>query len=285
VQRAMIAAAMENVDLHCHSRASDGLLTPAEVVLRAYDHGVTTLALTDHDETDGLEEAAGAAHDLKLRFVPGVEISVTWNDTTIHIVGLGIARGDAALAQGLQAVRAERPRRAAKMAAGLEAVGISGSLEGAMTYVSNPALISRTHFARFLIGQGHARDMKDVFKNYLVPGKPGYVPHQWADLGDAVKWIIGSGGIAVLAHPGRYALSRPDMRGLLAEFSDHGGQGIEVVTSNHSPEQCAVFTALARELGMYASRGSDFHGPGESRVELGALPPLPDGLKPVWQFL
>ena len=276
---------MENVDLHCHSRASDGLLTPGEVALRAHDHGVTTLALTDHDETGGLEEAADAAHDLHLRFIPGVEISVTWCDSTIHIVGLGIEPGDALLAQGLQSVRAERPRRAGKMAAGLEAVGISGSLEGAMAYVSNLQLISRTHFARFLVGQGHARDVKDVFKNYLVPGKPGYVPHQWADLGNAVKWIRGAGGIAVVAHPGRYAMSRPDLRRFLAEFADHGGQGIEVVTANHSPEQCAVFAVLAREFGMLASRGSDFHGPGESRVELGALPQLPDGLKPVWQVL
>jgi predicted metal-dependent phosphoesterase TrpH len=276
---------MENVDLHCHSRASDGLLAPGDVVLRARDHGVTTLALTDHDETDGLEEASDAAHDLQLRFVPGVEISVTWCDSTIHIVGLGIARGDAALAQGLQSVRAERPRRAGRMAEGLAAVGIAGSLEGAMKYVSNPALISRTHFARFLVGHGHARDVKDVFKNYLVPGKPGYVPHQWADLGDAVKWIRGAGGIAVVAHPGRYAMSRPDLRRFLAEFADHGGQGIEVVTANHSPEQCAAFAVLAREFGMLASRGSDFHGPKESRVELGALPQLPDGLKPVWQVL
>lgn len=276
---------MKNVDLHCHSRASDGLLTPGEVVLRAHDHGVTTLALTDHDETGGLEEAVGAAHELHLRFVPGVEISVTWCGSTIHIVGLGIARSDEQLARGLQSVRAERPRRAGKMAAALDAVGISDSLEGAMTYVSNPALISRTHFARFLVGQGHARDVKDVFRNYLVPGKPGYVPHQWANLADAVKWIRGAGGIAVVAHPGRYALSRPDLHRFLAEFADCGGLGIEVVTANHTPEQCAVFAALAREFGMLASRGSDFHGPGESRVELGALPQLPDGLKPVWRVL
>lgn len=276
---------MENVDLHSHSRASDGLLTPGDVVLRAHERGVTMLALTDHDETGGLEEAGDKARELRMQFVPGVEISVTWYGTTIHIVGLGITHGDERLTRGLQSVRAERPRRARRMAEGLDAAGIRGSFEGAMAYVSNPALISRTHFARFLVAQGHARDVKDVFRNYLVSGKPGYVPHQWADLGDAVNWIRGAGGIAVVAHPARYAFSPPDMRRFLAEFVDHGGQGIEVVTANHTPEQCAAFAALAREFGMLASRGSDFHGPGESRVELGALPPLPDGLTPVWQVL
>ena len=276
---------MENVDLHCHSRASDGLLAPGELARRAHDRGVTTLALTDHDETSGLEEAAEASLDAHMRFVPGVEISVTWNGSNIHIVGLGIERTDARLAQGLKGVRAGRSGRAAKIAAALEDAGIPGGLEGAMAYVQNPDLISRTHFARFLVERGYALDVKGVFQNYLVRGKPGHVPHQWAELGDAVEWVRGAGGVAVVAHPGRYKLSRRDLHGFLAEFADHGGRGIEVVTANHSPEQCAVFSALAREFGMLASRGSDFHGPGESRVELGAMPALPEGLTPVWRVL
>ncbi len=276
---------MENVDLHCHSRVSDGLLAPAELAARARARAVTTLALTDHDETGGLEEAAEAARDLGLRFIPGVEISVTWNELAIHVVGLGIEPGDARLAQGLQSVRADRPRRAAAIAAALEQAGIPGSLEGAMAHAGNPGFIGRTHFARFLVDKGHARDLKSVFRNYLVSGKPGYVPHRWAGLADAVQWIKGAGGIAVLAHPGRYRFSRTEARRFLGEFADSGGLGIEIVTSSHTSDQRAEFAALAREFGMLASRGSDFHAPGESRAELGGMPPLPEGLKPVWQEL
>jgi predicted metal-dependent phosphoesterase TrpH len=283
--RAMIAAAMENVDLHCHSRASDGLLAPAEIVLRAQAHGVTTLALTDHDDTSGLQEATDAAYEAHMRFVQGVEISVTWNDTTIHVVGLGIDPEDPALEQGLKWVRGGRTRRAALIAASLADAGIPGSLEGAMAYVQNPDLISRTHFARFLVERGYASGVGSVFKNYMVHGKPGFVPHMWAALGDAIRWIRGAGGIAVLAHPARYRFTHNELHRFLAEFSDHGGLGIEVMTPNHTREECAAYAALAREFGMLASRGSDFHGPGESRIELGAIAQLPDGLRPVWQAL
>ena len=276
---------MENFDLHCHSRASDGLLAPAEIVLRAQRLGVTTLALTDHDDTSGLEEATEASHEARIRFVPGVEISVTWNGTTIHVVGLGIDPGDPSLAEGLKRVRGGRTRRAAHIAESLDRAGIPGSLEGAMTYAQNPDLISRTHFARFLVENGFARDVGSVFRNYLVSGKPGFVPHQWSELGDAIRWIRSAGGIAVLAHPARYKFTRDELHRFLAEFSDHGGLGIEVMTPNHTPQECAVYAGLAREFGMLSSRGSDFHGPGESRVELGALPPLPDGLNPVWTEL
>ena len=237
---------MENVDLHCHSRASDGLLAPAELPARARDRGVTTLALTDHDETGGLEEAAEAARELGMRFIPGVEISVTWNEFAIHVLGLGIERSDARLAQGLQAVRADRPRRAAAMAAALETRGIPGSLEGAMAHAGNPEFVGRAHFARFLVEKGYARDLKGVFRNYLVSGKPGYVPHRWAALADAVGWIKGAGGIAVVAHPGRYRFSRKVARRFLGEFADSGGLGIEVITASHTRDQCAEFAALAR---------------------------------------
>lgn len=276
---------MENVDLHCHSRASDGLLAPADVVARAQAKGVTTLALTDHDDTSGLREAADAAYEANMRFVPGVEISVSWNDATVHIVGLGIDPEHPSLEQGLKKVRGGRTRRAALMAAALADAGVPGSLEGAMAYVNNPDLISRTHFARFLVDNGYARDVGSVFRNYLVSGKPGFVPHQWAELGEAIKWIRGAGGIAVLAHPARYKFRRDELHAFMAEFADHGGLGIEVMTPNHTPQESAAYGALAREFGMLASRGSDFHGPGESRVELGAIAQLPEGLKPVWNAL
>jgi 3',5'-nucleoside bisphosphate phosphatase len=272
-----------NVDLHCHSTASDGLLAPAALVERACAGGVTLFALTDHDELSGLEQARSAAAARGLAFVDGVEISVTWRGTTIHVIGLRVAPDNAELRRGLETVRGSRVRRAHRMADSLESAGIPGSFEGAMAHVENPEIISRTHFARFLVQRGHARDVRSVFHHFLVKGKPGYVAHEWAALADAVGWIRAAGGVAVVAHPGRYKLSRAEMRELLGEFIASGGTGIEVVTASHTPEQYAEFAALARELGLLASRGSDFHGPGESKVDLGALPQLPVDLKPVWQ--
>jgi 3',5'-nucleoside bisphosphate phosphatase len=271
-----------NVDLHCHSTASDGLLSPAVLAERASARGVTLFALTDHDALCGLAEARAAAEARGLAFVDGVEISVTWRGTTIHIVGLRIDPHNAELRRGLELVRGSRVRRARSIAESLEAAGIADSFEGAMAHVENPEIVSRTHFARFLVQRGYARDVRSVFHHYLVKGKPGYVPHEWAALADAVGWIRAAGGVAVVAHPGRYKLPRPELRELLAEFVQCGGTGIEVVTGSHAPEQYAEFAALARELGLLASRGSDFHGPGESKVELGALPQLPHDLKPVW---
>jgi 3',5'-nucleoside bisphosphate phosphatase len=272
-----------NVDLHCHSTASDGLLAPAALVERACAGGVTMFALTDHDAVAGLEEARAAARARGLRFIDGVEISVTWRGTTIHVVGLNIDPENAELARGLGTVRGSRVRRARRIADSLESAGIPGCFEGAMRHVENPEIVSRTHFARFLVERGHARDVRSVFHHFLVSGKPGYVPHEWAALADAVAWIRAAGGVAVIAHPGRYKLSKPDVRELLAEFVKCGGAGIEVITGSHSPEQYAEFAALAREFGLLASRGSDFHGPGESKIDLGALPQLPADLQPVWR--
>ena len=271
-----------NIDLHCHSIASDGLLAPDALAARAADQGVTVLALTDHDEIVGLAQAREAAEARGVRFVDGVEISVNWADITVHVVGLQIDPRNAALSAGLETVRSSRARRAEKIGEALGAAGIPDSFAGALACVGNPDVISRTHFARFLVKQGYARDVRSVFHHYLVKGKPGYVPHQWAALADAVGWIRGSGGVAVIAHPGRYKLSPPEMRRLLSEFRDCGGTGIEVVTGSHAPEQYGVYARFAREFGLLASRGSDFHGAGESKAELGSLPPLPQDLKPVW---
>lgn len=272
----------ENFDLHCHSTASDGLLGPAELVRRAAARGVSTLALTDHDDLSGLEEARDTAREVDIRFVDGVEISVSWGGTTIHIVGLGIDPEGEVLVRGLETVRDSRTVRAERIAQALTAAGIPGSLEGAYAYAENPRLIGRTHFARFLVGRGHVRDVRTVFQRFLVSGKPGYVPHQWASLGNAVGWITASGGRAIVAHPGRYKLSRAEMRHFLEEFKSAGGEGVEVVTGSHTRAQYGEYGALARELGLLASRGSDFHGPQESVAELGSLPPLPAHLTPVW---
>jgi predicted metal-dependent phosphoesterase TrpH len=271
-----------NIDLHCHSVVSDGVLAPADLVARAQANGVEWLALTDHDELSGLAEARERAAALGLGFIDGVEISVTWGGITIHIVGLRIDPDNADLQTGLASVRSGRLRRAEKMAVELSKVGIDGSLDGALRYAENSAIVGRTHFARFLVAGGHARDVKDVFQNYLVQGKPGYVPHQWASLAEAVAWIHAAGGVAVIAHPGRYKLSPLELRELLTEFRELGGVGIEVVTGSHSPEQYSQFASLAREFGLLASRGSDFHSPGESKIDLGRLPDLPAQLRPVW---
>ena len=273
---------MPNYDLHCHSTASDGLLAPAELVRRAAGNGVDILALTDHDEISGLAEARARAAELGLRFVDGVEVSVSWGGISIHIVGLNIDPGNAQLQQGLQAIRQGRSERAKKMALDLARAGIPGSLEGAYAFVDNPNLIGRTHFARFLVEKRYVSDVKSAFQHYLVSGKPGYVPHQWATLEEALAYIRAGGGIAVVAHPGRYKLTRTEMRRFLGEFKDGGGAGIEVITSSHTGEQYLEYAFLANEFGLLASRGSDFHGPGESRVDLGKLPNLAADLKPVW---
>jgi hypothetical protein len=271
-----------NADLHCHSTESDGLLSPRDVVARAAANGVELFSLTDHDATSGLEAARAEAKERGLRFVDGVEISATWHGSTVHIIGLRIDPQSATLRSGLESIRRGRATRAQKIAERLSAAGIPGSLEGAQRYADNPELISRAHFARFLVEAGRAPDVKNVFQRYLVKDRPGWVPHQWASLGNAVGWIRGAGGVAVIAHPGRYKYAKSEMREFFGEFRDCGGIGIEIVTGAHTPEQYHEFAKSAREFGFLASRGSDYHGKGESHADLGALPPLPEGMKPVW---
>lgn len=274
-----------NPDLHCHSIVSDGLLPPAELARRAAANGVDLWALTDHDDLGGLPEAAQAAADAGMGFVTGVEVSIEWRGMPIHVVGLGFDAADAALAAGLQAIRGGRVERARRMADALAAIAIPGVFEGAMRYAGNPNLISRAHFARYLVEIGIARDVQTVFQHYLTPGKPGYVDHRWATLADAVAWITGAGGVAAVAHPGRYRLSGGDMRRFLGEFREVGGQAIEVVCGSHTTDHVLHFARLARHFGFYASRGSDFHGPEESYTDLGRLAALPEDLKPVWRLL
>ena len=270
------------VDLHSHSTCSDGLLSPADLVERAVLRGVDMLALTDHDALAGLAVAREAARQRGLRLIDGVEISVQWESTTLHVVGLGIGTGHVPLVDGLAAIRAGREQRAQRMAESLDAAGIPGSLEGARRHAKNPELLSRSHFARFLVEAGHARDTNAVFRNYLTPGKPGYVPHQWAALADAVQWINGSGGLAVLAHPGRYPLNQQQCERLLGEFVGLGGVAVEVVTGSHAPDEFVTWARYARRFGLRASAGSDFHGPGEGYRDVGNVPVLPAGCDPVW---
>lgn len=272
-----------NADLHCHSNLSDGMLAPTEVVRRAHENGVELLALTDHDELSGLPEARATADELGLRFIDGVEISISWgDDQTVHILGLAVDPANAALQAGLQKVRSGRDARAAEMAAELDKVGIHGAYAGALRYAGNPAMISRAHFARYIVEQGRAKDTKTVFDHWLAKGKPGYVAHSWATLEDSVAWIVGAGGTAVIAHPARYRLTRAQRRKLFTTFRDLGGRGIEVLSGAQGPEEAKEFASVCREFGFLASRGSDFHGPGESWMDLGKLPDLPEDLTPVW---
>ena len=271
-----------NADLHSHSTVSDGTLEPAALVRRAVAKGVEMFALTDHDELGGLGAAIAAAADSGMRFVPGVEISVTYSEQTVHIVGLGIDPHSEVLRQGLADVRSGRMRRAEEMAQGLAAVGIEGALDGALAYAGNLDLVSRTHFARWLVNTGHCADVREVFNKYLVAGKPGYVPHRWARLPEAIRWINAAGGAAVVAHPGRYKFSETEFWALFSEFKEAGGAAIEVATSNHTTEQVKRFARVAREFDLEASRGSDFHDPAESHAELGRVCRLPDTLLPVW---
>ncbi|WP_211451541.1 3',5'-nucleoside bisphosphate phosphatase [Collimonas antrihumi] len=273
---------MLNVDLHCHSNVSDGTLAPMEVAARAKANGVDIWALTDHDEVGGISEARTAAAALELSYVAGVEISITWASQTIHIVGLQIDETNPELVQGLIATRGGRERRAREMAEQLAIAGIPDAYEGALKHVGNPDLISRTHFARYLVEIGRCADTSEVFRNFLTEGNPGYVPHRWASLEQAVRWIRGAGGVAVVAHPGRYKLSDLAFDAFFSEFKQLGGAAIEVMTGSHTPDQYAYYAKVAANYGFLASRGSDFHSPAESRVDLGALPPLPDSVTPVW---
>lgn len=271
-----------NVDLHCHSNVSDGVLAPAAVAQFAFKSGVNAWALTDHDEVGGIASARAAATELGMRFVPGVEISITWAGETVHIVGLQINHEDPALLTGLAATRSGRDARGREISDQLARVGIPGAYEGALKYVDNPDLMSRTHFARYLVECGACANIPEVFRKYLVEGKPGYVPHRWASLTQALSWIQSAGGVAVIAHPGRYKLGQTGEGALFDEFKQLGGTAIEVVTGSHSPDQYQIYAEQARRYGFLASRGTDFHAPGESRIDFAALPPLPSGVKPVW---
>lgn len=274
-----------NADLHCHSTVSDGTLAPAALAARAKAGGVELWALTDHDEVGGQHAARDAALALGMDYLTGCEISVSFAGQTVHIVGLGFDADDAALRAGLAATRGGRGERARAMAAGLAAAGIPGAYEGALQYVGNPELISRTHFGRFLVERGVCADTHEVFRRFLTEGKPGYVPHRWARLGDAVRWITQAGGVAVIAHPARYPFTPIEEYALFTEFVAHGGRGVEVMTGSHSVPERIGYADIALEFGLLASRGSDFHAPGESRTELGALPDLPGRLTPVWSAL
>lgn len=271
-----------NYDLHSHSTASDGTLTPTGLVERAARRGVDVLGVTDHDTLDGLQEAAETARRHNIQIIPGVEISVTWRKRTIHMLGLGVDRTNPQLADNLSTLQQFRDWRAEEIGRKLDKKGIPGALQGAKHYTQG-RILSRTHFARFLVDAGHAATLGDVFKHFLVPGKPGHVSGRWASLNDAMNWVSGAGGVAVIAHPARYRLTRTKLRELLADFKKSGGQGMEVVSGSHSLDEMRHMAAVCREHDLLASQGSDFHDPEKPWVDLGRLRTLPAGCTPIWQ--
>jgi len=274
-----------NADLHCHSVVSDGTLTPEALAARAKANGVQLWALTDHDEIGGQERAMAAAKALDMKYLTGVEISITFAGKTVHIVGLGFDHTHTDLVQGLRNTRGGRAERAKEMSEGLAKVGIHGAYEGALKFAGNHELISRTHFARFLVESGVCKDTSEVFRKYLTENKPGFVPHRWASLENAVNWITGAGGVAVIAHPARYGFTANEEFALFTEFINHGGRGVEVITGSHSSADALQYADTALEFNLAASRGSDFHSPDESHTDLGTLPWLPGQLRPVWELL
>ena len=274
-----------NADLHCHSVVSDGTLTPEALAARAKANGVQLWALTDHDEIGGQERAMAAAKALDMKYLTGVEISITFAGKTVHIVGLGFDHTNPDLVQGLRNTRGGRAERAREMSEGLAKVGIHGAYEGALKFAGNHELISRTHFARFLVESGVCKDTSEVFRKYLTENKPGFVPHRWASLENAVTWITGAGGVAVIAHPARYGFTANEEFALFTEFINHGGRGVEVITGSHSSADALQYADTALEFNLAASRGSDFHSPDESHTDLGTLPWLPGQLRPVWELL
>lgn len=271
-----------NADLHCHSTVSDGVLEPEQLAQRAHSNGVQLWALTDHDEVAGVARARKAAQALGMGFVSGVEISVTWAGHTVHVLGLGLDESHPDLVQGLAGVRGGRTDRAIEMGRRLEKMGVPDGYQGALKLASNPSLVSRTHFARFLLDKGYCKTMQAVFDTYLGEGKPAYVPMQWSSLQQAVGWVLQAGGRAVIAHPGRYDYTPTQFGQLFSIFKDLGGAGIEVVTGSHRTDQYQEYAKVARHYGFLASVGSDFHSPREGKLDLGKVPPLPKGLTPVW---
>ena len=271
-----------SIDLHSHSTVSDGTLTPSELLAHAAKQDVEVLALTDHDSVDGLDEAAIAAKQHGIKLINGAEISIMWKGQTIHMVALGIDPSYQPLRDGLASICEYRSWRAEEIGRRLAKKRIEGAYEGAKAYAKG-SLIARPHFGRFLIEKGYCKDMREVFKKYLVRGRPGYVPGKWAEMDAAVSWVRGAGGIPIIAHPARYRLTAGRLRTMLGEFKECGGLGIEVVSGSHTPDECNTMAAHAERAGLLASQGSDYHGPENPWVQLGRLTPMPDNCNPVWQ--
>jgi predicted metal-dependent phosphoesterase TrpH len=270
------------IDLHNHSYYSDGVLSPSEIVLLAKEQGCDVFALTDHDTTDGLLEAQQKADEIGLQLVHGVEVSAMWSNMTVHIVGLGVDIDNEVLRQGLQRHQDFRQIRAEKMARGLGGAGVFNALEK-VKIVAKKGMITRTHFAQMLVQEGVCKDMRSVFKRFLTGKKPGGVGGKWAEFDEVIEWIHAAGGKAVLAHPLRYRMTNTKIKRLLGHLSGAGLDGVEVVTGSSSGDEITLVSQWAKEFGLLASIGSDYHGWPNQRVRIGHLQDMPNVNETIWK--
>lgn len=269
------------IDLHCHSTASDGALSPEALVARAASQGVSHLALTDHDTIAGLELARNAASEAGLSLINGVELSCVWRSHTIHVVGLDFDEQDPGFLAALEQQNENRWQRARMIADRLSRLNVDHLLDRA-TEAAGGGVPGRPHFAEVLVEDGVVPKLAQAFKRYLGTGKPGDVKACWPELSEVVQWIVSAGGIAILAHPRKYRLTATRLRALTSDFSRAGGQGIEVSVSGQSSGDLGFVAELARRENLWASQGSDFHFPGAPWCELGRIMKMPEGLEPVW---
>lgn len=273
----------ELYDLHCHSTASDGDFSPTELIKRAAKNAVTTLALTDHDTIDGLAEAKMCADELKITLINGIEISTQWEKQCLHIVGLNIEPQHESLQKIIHEAKIMRQQRAEKIAVKLEKKGISGAIDFVQKSPID-GMITRSHFAHFLVSQFHVSTLQEAFDRYLGDGKSAYVSTTWTPLETVIQAIRDAGGIPVVAHPLRYKLTTTRMKKMLTVFKNAGGLAMEIVTGRYNPDEMRILANYANQFELVGSVGSDFHSPENQWIDLGRLAPLPNSVKPVWEL-
>jgi len=273
----------QTYDLHCHSFCSDGILSPEQLVSRAKEKEVSVLAVTDHDTVTGIRRARAQAAIEEIELISGIEFSSVWQGRNIHILGLNVDTESAALQKSVGEQEQRRRDRGEVIAKKLEAIGIVGALDGAKAHAGSD-MVGRPHFARWLVEQGVTRTIDQAFKRYLGAGKPGDVKQMWPDIADVVDIINASGGVAVIAHPLKYKMTRTKLCSMAADFVDCGGQGIEVVSGRQNVHESADLAKIGVKYGLYGSMGSDFHAPSGPWAELGCCPPMPVSIEPVWSL-
>ncbi|HSC67616.1 MAG TPA: PHP domain-containing protein [Cellvibrio sp.] len=271
-------------DLHCHTHFSDGTLSPESLVARAKEHGVSVLAITDHDTIAGVRIAQKAALEAGITLINGIEFSSQWGKGGVHIVGLGVDLNSAALLAAVKFQDQARNTRALAIADRLSKVGFPDALTGAQSIAGN-ATVGRPHFAQYLMSIGAVKNINAAFKKYLGAGKPADVKYQWPPMDQVITWIHSAGGVAVLAHPAKYELTRAKMCALIDSFCAAGGDALEVISGLQQASLTEDLLRIANARSLYASCGSDFHFPGQSWQELGSFGTLPAHAKPVWHLL
>ncbi len=273
----------EIFDLHCHTNCSDGALGLGEVIRLASEQGVSVLSVTDHDTVDAYHNLPNTLADNGLCLIPGIEFSTQWKNTGVHVVGLNLNLSSSTLGDAVQYQQAQRLARAEKISAKLEKIGVKDPMERVLE-IAGSAGVSRVHFAKLLTERGYVKNHQQAFKRYLGAGKLGDVQHLWADINLVVEWVKSAGGVAVLAHPSRYRLTRTKLGCLVDAFISAGGQAIEILSGSQTKDVTHHLVQLANEKGLYGSLGSDFHSPEYSWQRLGMHKALPSSCRPVWDL-